>query len=371
MSKTDGDIDNVSELEASNEGLAEGVFTTSLEKLSTPPSMFWAAIVTSLIALGGLAGSSWYGWNYIQVTQVELVSVSANVRRLESQMVSIQILESSSQKILDKIREINGEIERLDTRNQVVINRTEAVAEQLAKSLVDTRSSYILAEAEYLLKLADQRLIVERNPETAVTLMRTAQALLGQLQDGRLLTVRKLLAKDLQALESIPFIDVLGVQADLLALDSVLDDLQLPVRRLTPVLNEEKTITITIDKWMDKLSEFIRIREVDEPIAPLVSASDAGRARELLRLSLEQIKVALIREDQVLFSSGIAQAKRLSKYFFDVISGPGFRVVNTLSVLENIQIVRLIPDAAQGLRALKTYRQTLTKERAAGSEVSQ
>ena len=369
MSKTDGNIDNVPDVETSNGGSAEGVVNTSLEKLSTPPSMSLVAIITSLIALGGLAGSSWYGWNYIQVTQMELVSVSANILRLENQMVSIQVLESSSQKILDKIRRVNGEIERLDARNQAVINRTEAVAEQLAKSLVDTRSSYILAEAEYLLKLADQRLLVERNPETAVTLMRTAQALLGQLQDGRLLTVRKLLARDLQALESIPFIDVLGVQADLLALDSVLDDLQLPVRRLTPALSEEKTITI--EKWMDKLSEFIRIREVDEPIAPLVSASDAGRARELLRLSLEQIKVALIREDQALFSSGIAQAKRLSKRFFDVISGPGFRVVNTLSVLESIQIVRSIPDAAQGFRALKTYRQTLTKERAAGSEVNQ
>ena len=369
MSKTDGTIDNVGDSQTLNEERHEGTVDTSQGKIKTPSLTQWITVVISLIMLGGVLGSSWYGWKYIQVIQIDLSRVSDNFLGLERQMASIKILESSSREVQDDIKRINIEIAGLDTRNQIIIDRTEAVAEQLAKSLVDTRSSYILAEAEYLLKLADQRLLIERNPETALTLMRTAQALLGQLQDGRLLTVRKLLAKDLQALELIPFIDVLGLQADLLALDSVLDDLQLPMRRLTPISSEEKTVVL--EQWIDKLSKFIRIRRVDEPITPLVSAADSGRAREILRLSLEQIKVALIREDQALFNSGIAQAKRLSAHFFDVNSGPGFRVLNTLSLLEDIQIARPIPDAAQGLRALKIYRQTLTNERAAASEVNQ
>ena len=369
MSKTDGTIDNVVNSQILNKEGDEGTVDTSQEKIKTPRLMQWITVAISLIALGGLVGSSWYGWKYIQVMQMDLLRVSDNFLGLERQMASIKLLESSSKEIQEDINRINIEIADLDARNQIAIDSTEAVAEQLAKSLVDTRSSYILAEAEYLLKLADQRLLIERNPETALTLMRTAQALLGQLQDGRLLTARNLLARDLQALESIPFIDVIGIHADLLALDLVLDDLQLPVQRLTPVSSKEKTIIV--EQWIDQLSKFIRIRRVDEPITPLVSASDAGRARQVLRLSLEQIKVALIREDQALFNSGIAQAKRLSTHFFDVNSGPGFRVINTLSVLEDIQIVRSIPDAAQGLRALKIYRQTLTNDRAVASEVNQ
>ena len=181
--------------------------------------------------------------------------------------------------------------------------------------------------------------------------------------------MRERLARDLQSLSTVQSIDILGIQAELLALDPVLDDLQLPVRRLAP--EEESVVTVDVKQWLGELSEFIRIREVNEPITPLVSASDAGRAREVLRLSLEQIKLALIREDQALFDAGLAQAKRLSMHFFDVTEGAGLKVIKVLGSLEGTQIKREIPDAAEGLRALKVYRDALYQERISGAEVKQ
>jgi uncharacterized protein HemX len=88
-------------------------------------------------------------------------------------------------------------------------------------------------------------------------------------------------------------------------------------------------------------------------------------------LSLEQIKLALIREDQALFDSALAQAKRLSMHFFDITEGAGLKATTVLSSLEGIQITREIPDAAQGLRALRVYRDALTQERISGAEVKQ
>jgi Uncharacterized enzyme of heme biosynthesis len=128
--------------------------------------------------------------------------------------------------------------------------------------------------------------------------------------------VREALAADIQALDRVEMVDVLGVQAQLLALDSALDDLTLPVRRLMePVEDTDVASEALADQWLARLQEYIRIREVDAPIAPLVTASDAGRAREILRLNLEQIKVALIREDQRLFDAGITQALRLTAHY--------------------------------------------------------
>ena len=88
-------------------------------------------------------------------------------------------------------------------------------------------------------------------------------------------------------------------------------------------------------------------------------------------MSLEQIKVALIREDQDLFDAGLAQAKRLCTHFFDVTAGAGLKVMSVLSALDGTPIVREIPDAAQGLRALKAYRDALTQERVSATEVKQ
>ena len=329
----------------------------------------WFAIVLSIIATCAVGVGSWFGWHELQSILRATQSLDDSVQALNTQIAQLERLEAATRRLDDQIQQLETDVGRADTRNQSVIDRVEMVAEELAKAQVDTRSSYVLAEAEYLLKLADQRLLIERNPETAVNLMRTAQALLGQLQDGRLLSVRERLAQDLQSLSAIQSVDILGIQAELLALDPVLDDLQLPVRRLAPETQSE--VTFDVQQWLGGLSEFIRIREVNAPITPLVSASDAGRAREVLRLSLEQIKVALIREDQALFDAGLAQAKRLSMHFFDVTEGAGLKVMTVLNALEETQITREIPDAAQGLRALKAYRDALTQERVSGAEVRQ
>ena len=370
MSKTEETTPEVAE-EVATEQEIESVDTAteSQEHPGASGSSAWIALLFSCIACAGVGFAAWFGWHESRSFTRLTESLGTSVQTLSAQVSQLENLKTTTQNLDKQMQRLESEIGRADARNQSVIDRVEVVAEQLAKAQVDTRSSYVLAEAEYLLKLADQRLLIERNPETAVTLMRTAQALLGQLQDGRLLSVRERLAQDLQSLSTVQSVDILGIQAELLALDPVLDDLQLPVRRIAR--EEESAATVDVKQWLGELSDFIRIREVNEPITPLVSASDAGRAREVLRLSLEQIKLALIREDQALFDAGLAQAERLSMHFFDVTEGAGLKVITVLGSLEGLQITREIPDAAQGLRALKVYRDALTQERISGAEVKQ
>ena len=370
MSKTEETTSEIAEKAVFDQQIESvDVATEPQEHSGAMGSSAWIAILFSCIAFAGVGFLAWFGWQEFQSFTRLTGSLGASVQALSIQVSQLETLKTTTQNLDKQMQRLESEIGRADARNQSVIDRVEVVSEQLAKAQVDTRSSYVLAEAEYLLKLADQRLLIERNPETAVTLMRTAQALLGQLQDGRLLSVRGRLAQDLQSLSSIQSVDILGIQAELLALDPVLDDLQLPLRRLAP--EEETAAMVDVKQWLGELSEFIRIREVNEPITPLVSASDAGRAREVLRLSLEQIKLALIREDQALFDAGLAQAKRLSMHFFDITEGAGLQLITVLGSLEGIQITREIPDAAQGLRALKVYRDALTQERISGAEVKQ
>lgn len=353
-----------SELAPENPLIEEAIATEAAHRAN------WLSILVAVMALAGSGAVGWMGWQEIQVLRKEITASSALapvVPRLEGRIDQHQSQLSEIQKQLNALA---MQIERAENRNQSVIDRVEGVAEQLARAQVDTRTSYTLAEAEYLLKLADQRLLIERNPETAIVLMRTAQALLGQLDDGRLLPIREQLAADVQALSSVERIDVLGMQAELLALDAVLDALELPVRRLQ-VIEAEQTEAAPMNDWLQTLSEFIRIREVDAPIAPLVTAADAGRAREVLRLSLEQIKVAMLREDQALFDASVSQAIRVTQHFFSTVEGAGLRVMQTLDQLAGQKVVRPIPDASAGLRALQAFRQAEVSRRAIANEVQQ
>lgn len=353
-----------SELAPENPMIEEAIATEAAHRAN------WLSILVAVMALAGSGAVGWMGWQEIQVLRKEITASSALapvVTRLEGRVDQHQ---SQFSEIQQQLNALAMQIERTESRNQSVIDRVEGVAEQLARAQVDTRTSYTLAEAEYLLKLADQRLLIERNPETAIVLMRTAQALLGQLDDGRLLPIREQLAADVQALSSVERVDVLGMQAELLALDAVLDALELPVRRLQ-VIEAEQTEAAPMNDWLQTLSEFIRIREVDAPIAPLVTAADAGRAREVLRLSLEQIKVAMLREDQALFDASVSQAIRVTQHFFSTVEGAGLRVMQTLEQLAGQKVVRPIPDASAGLRALQTFRQAEVSRRAIANEVQQ
>ena len=148
-------------------------------------------------------------------------------------LVQIVSLQETTRDIRSQMEWLESGIARADERNQSVINRVETVAEELAKAQVDTRSSYVLAEAEYLLKLADQRLLIERNPETATNLMRTAQGLLAQLEDGRLLTVREQLAQDIQLLSAILTSTYWEFRPNFWHLILYLMTLKLPVRRFS------------------------------------------------------------------------------------------------------------------------------------------
>jgi Uncharacterized enzyme of heme biosynthesis len=246
----------------------------------------WLPMLLAGLAMLATAGVGWFGWTEFARLEQQIQSLAQQVGSVSEIETQLAATDNRLQGLTDELSRLGGEIQRSDARNQAVIDRVESVADALARAQVDTRTSYTLAEAEYLLKIADQRLLVERNPETAQTLMRTAQQLLGQLEDGRLLPVREALAADIQALDRVETVDVLGVQAQLLALDSALDDLTLPVRRLMePVEDTGVASEALADQWLARLQEYIRIREVDAPIAPLVTASDAGRAREILRLN--------------------------------------------------------------------------------------
>lgn len=346
--------------------------STPSDSTATPKSDQRVAILFAVAAMLGTAGAGWFGYTEFMRLQQQIASLTPQVESVQDVEAQLAATDTRIDNLSDEIARLGGEIQRSDARNQAVIDRVESVADALARAQVDTRTSYTLAEAEYLLKIADQRLLVERNPETAQTLMRTAQQLLGQLEDGRLLPVREALAADIQALDGVDSVDVLGIQAELLALDRALDDLTLPVRRLMdPARDSQSASEAAPDQWLARLQNYIRIREVETPIAPLVTASDAGRAREILRLNLEQIKVALIREDQQLFDAGIRQALRLTEHYFSVQDGAGASVFSALQRLQGTPVVQSIPDAAQGLRALQGYRQARLADGASNAEVSE
>jgi len=65
-----------------------------------------------------------------------------------------------------------------------------------------------LAEAEYLLRLANQRLAMEQDPAAAVTLLQAADEIMRTSEQVGSYGVRQAIAKDISALLAVPMVDV-------------------------------------------------------------------------------------------------------------------------------------------------------------------
>ena len=205
MSKTEKRTAEVIEQAVTGEELDSDKEPEANETLSifeAPRSNFWVATLLSVLACVAVGSGGWFMWTEVQTMKHSMESVDEAIQSVNSQLVQIVSLRETTRDIRSQMERLESGIARADERNQSVINRVETMAEELAKAQVDTRNSYVLAEAEYLLKLADQRLLIERNPETATNLMQTVQGLLAQLEDGRLLSVREQLAQDIQLLSA-------------------------------------------------------------------------------------------------------------------------------------------------------------------------
>ena len=70
-----------------------------------------------------------------------------------------------------------------------------------------TRSDWLLAEAEYLARLARQRLQTERSVKSPLALLESVDAILSQIDDPNLLVARNAVAEDITKLRLVADID--------------------------------------------------------------------------------------------------------------------------------------------------------------------
>lgn len=76
----------------------------------------------------------------------------------------------------------------------------------------------MVAELEYLVRLANQRLLTEDRPQGALTLLVAADQLLKSMDSADTLAVREVLAKDISALKLVQPVDREGIYSRLGAL---------------------------------------------------------------------------------------------------------------------------------------------------------
>lgn len=315
-------------------------------------------ILFLLLAIAGMAAGGYWFYN-MRDSGGELE------QRLSSQQQSIIALENQLEE--SQLQQLQREAGLKQLMGQLQLS-VSSQANRLQELSTTTRSDWLLAEAEYLIRLGNQRLITERNTRNATALLEAADQILRDLDEVGLFPVRQALAEDITALKMVKNVDREGLFLQLNALSKQLQKLPLIQKEAevseTPV-DETVAVDLIESVWRDKLehsfraavaaaSELIRVRRRDAPIEPLLSPDEEVFLRNNLGSMMEQAQLALLREEQAVYQVSLEKAHQWLGDYFELSEGAGV-VADELLSLGQLQVVQGLPDISGALEALRDY----------------
>ena len=199
------------------------------------------------------------------------------------------------------------------------------------------------------------------------------------MERPQFLPLRRALARDIERLKAVPFVDVSGMSVKLDQAVATIDKLPLSRdERLPPPVDEPPAAEpsgwqrLARDIW-NEVRQLVRIEVSERPAAPLVPPNQEYFLRENLKLRLLSARVALLNHEDEAFKADVIAAEAWLRQYFDTRT----KGVQTLqAVLKQLVATPTvggdIPDLARTLDAMRVLRAAVdrTPSRAAGVERS-
>jgi len=233
-------------------------------------------------------------------------------------------------KLADVTKTASDKATEITHRAETVLAQQQKSIQSLQLAVADMKgrrpNDWLLAEADYLVKLAGRKLFIEHDVESATQLMETADQRIAALNDPSLTPLRKAMANDITKLKTIPLIDRDGLVLRLSSLQQQIDTLPLANAILPDAPQEtDQTVSEDIDNWRNNLmtslkdfaENFITFRTRDGNVVPLLSPQQHFYLKENLKAKLETAIKSVYVEQQTLYVAALTTAGKWSKSFFN------------------------------------------------------
>lgn len=251
-------------------------------------------------------------------------------QNMSAELAVLQDRVHSNQEAANELNEQNRElISQAQTLMGASSNLKEQVdfnSDRLGKLPGAERQDWLLAEAEYLLRLANQRLQLEQDWDGAINMLSAADNVLLEAQNPGVNDVRSLIAKEIQAVRNVPTVDYVGAVHRLQALQDDITKLPWVAERILPDVSDQgkqPTRALAVEwyekAWRyvtDELARLVRVRHRDTPLEAPLSPDQQYYLQQNMRLMLEQAQLALLRREPMLYQHSL---KRVSEWLDDYI----------------------------------------------------
>ena len=262
----------------------------------------------------------------------------------------------------------NKKLDALGAELAALRGGIDALASRGERDSVD----FTLAEVEYLLVIATQRLALSRDPKTALAALEAADRRLAGIDDAAMIALRTQFAKDMNALRAVPDVDVPGLS--LFLADLVQRVESLPVRdeylHRREAAAEQPAVPEGSRGWRgffqgiwQEISRHMIITRSDQGARVLLLPEEKFFLAHNLRLQLETARLAVLRGDTGSLRASLALAVNWIDTYYDTGDTAVENIVDSLRRMRSLELAPALPDISSSLESTRA----LIRDRAAGN----
>lgn len=309
----------------------------------------WLVALLSLVSLGANGYIAWY--LFVAHPLLFRNDLPNRVESLQDTVTKLKDGAAAARYDLDQLKQSQN------TFNEALRKTSE--------SLGRNRRDWIMAESEQLMIVANQRLQLAGDFDTAIAALQIADQRLRSLADPDLLPVRKELVKEIDALKSTERVDIPGIALRLANLAETVEHLPLSLdfrsmktkdSAAAPNAKEGKKESASRgffhELWSD-IRSLITFRSNVESYRPLLPPTQQYFLRENLRLVLLGAQQAALRADRGTYRSNLESASRWIKTYFDPDAQAVKEMQKEIQALAREPLSEKRPDIGASLKALR------------------
>jgi len=330
----------------------------------------WLALLLSLLAAAGVGYMAVQDWRAQRSADASSESLLELRDRIASSNDSLAALDEGIAALAQTDAQTAAELEAIrqdmEARLQLFdslpsrLTNLENSMSSLQGVSAGARNTWLLAEAEYYMQIANAQLQLAGNPHLATLALGMADERIVQLSDPALTEVRQAIADELAALEVMDKPDIQGITLTLSSLARVVDSL--PLRQIAEA-DEDAEVDPDLSgvdrAWASikgAVSGLVKVTGPDQTAIPLLMPDAVYFLRTNLTLQLQAARLALLRGEQAVFQQSLDDAAAWLEQYFDAESAQVGSALETIDEIRGGMHAVTTPDISQSMRLLRQYK---------------
>lgn len=290
-------------------------------------------------------------------------------QNLSEQLSALQQqLGSDKQQLTQQLESANSALQEARNQQDASAKELEALRQKVATISGNDTRTWLLAQADYLVKLAGRKLWSDQDVTAAAALLKSADTSLAEMNDPSVMNVRRALTQDISSLSAVSQVDYDGIILKLNQLSNGVDNLRLADNDNddSPMDADSGELSSSLHEWRQNLVKswhnfmdgFITIRRRDNTAQPLLAPNQDVYLRENIRSRLLIAAQAVPRHQDEIYKQSIDAVSSWVRAWYDTNDAATKAFLDQLDELSQQTISMDVPDTLESQQLLDKLMQT-------------